>query len=182
MSQAVADLPDDVESLRAIIAAQAAELTEAALRLHSRDTLIEKLKAQLAALRRARFGASSEKVERTIEQLELALEDIEAAASETAPALPAKAESAKNKPARQPLPDHLPRLDEVERRFCDGISTGEIPSDFPVAARARQVINLARGLTMHAQLGAPRKELLKDAEEAADLVLLPRRRDAPREV
>jgi hypothetical protein len=95
MSQAVADLPDDVESLRAIIAAQAAELTEAALRLHSRDTLIEKLKAQIAALRRARFGASSEKVERTIEQLELALEDIEAAASETAPALPAKAESSK---------------------------------------------------------------------------------------
>jgi transposase len=113
MSQAVADLPDDVESLRAIIAAQAAELTEAALRLHSRDTLIEKLKAQLAALRRARFGASSEKVERTIEQLELALEDIEAAASETAPGLPAKAESSKNKPARQPLPDHLPRHDEV---------------------------------------------------------------------
>jgi AcrR family transcriptional regulator len=70
----------------------------------------------------------------------------------------------------------------VERRFCDGISAGEIPSDFPVAARARQVINLARGLTMHAQLGAPRKELLKDAGEAADLVLLPQRKDAPREV
>jgi AcrR family transcriptional regulator len=63
----------------------------------------------------------------------------------------------------------------VERRFCDGISAGEIPPDFPVATRARQVIDLARGLTMHAQLGAPRKELLKDAEEAADLVLLSRR-------
>ncbi|MBW6425955.1 hypothetical protein KX729_31715 [Rhizobium sp. XQZ8] len=46
-------------------------------------------------------------------------------------------------------------------------------SDFPVATRARQVIDLARGLTMHAQLGAPRNTLLKDAEEAADLVLLP---------
>ena len=45
----------------------------------------------------------------------------------------------------------------VERRFRDGISTGEIPSDFPVTTRARQVIDLARGLTMHAQLGAPRK-------------------------
>ena len=65
----------------------------------------------------------------------------------------------------------------VERRFCDGISTGEIPSDFPVTARARQVIDLARGLTMHAQLGAPRKVLLNDAREAADLVLLPRRGD-----
>src|SRR6201994_77883 len=57
----------------------------------------------------------------------------------------------------------------VERRFCDGISTGEIPSDFPVAARASQVLDLSRGLTMRAQLGVPRKLLLNDAEEAADL-------------
>jgi transposase len=67
MSQAVADLPENLESLRAIIAAQAAELAEANRRLHTRDTLIEKLRAQLALLRRARFGASSEKVERQIE-------------------------------------------------------------------------------------------------------------------
>jgi hypothetical protein len=62
----------------------------------------------------------------------------------------------------------------VERRFRDGISAGEIPSDFPVAARASQVMNLGRGLTMRAQMGASRKTLLKDAEEGADLVLLPR--------
>ena len=62
----------------------------------------------------------------------------------------------------------------LERRFRDGISAGEIPSDFPVAARATQVTDLARGLTMRAQIGTPRKTLLKDAEEAADLVLLPR--------
>lgn len=66
----------------------------------------------------------------------------------------------------------------VERRFCDGISAGEIPSDFPVATRARQVLDFARGLTMHAQIGAPRKALLMDAEEAADLVLLPQRENA----
>ncbi len=70
----------------------------------------------------------------------------------------------------------------VERRFCDGISTGEIPSDFPVAARASQVLDLSRGLTMRAQLGVPRKTLLNDAEEAADLVLLPRRGIAPPDV
>ena len=66
----------------------------------------------------------------------------------------------------------------LERRFREGISAGEIPSDFPVAARATQVTDLARGLTMRAQLGMPRKTLLKDAEEAADLVLLPRRGNA----
>ena len=62
----------------------------------------------------------------------------------------------------------------VERRFRDGISAGEIPSDFPVAARATQVTDLVRGLTMRARLGTPRRTLLRDAEEAADLVLLPR--------
>ena len=63
----------------------------------------------------------------------------------------------------------------VEGRFRDGITAGEIPSDFPVAVRARQVIDFARGLTMRALMGSPRKTLLYDAEEAADLVLLPRR-------
>src|SRR5271166_6389646 len=62
----------------------------------------------------------------------------------------------------------------LERRFRDGISAGEIPSDFPVAARARQVIDLVHGLTMRAKMGSTRKTLLRDAEEAADLVLLPR--------
>jgi AcrR family transcriptional regulator len=61
----------------------------------------------------------------------------------------------------------------VERRFRDGISAGEIPSDFPVAARASQVIDLVNGLTMRAKLGMARKTLLRDAEEATDLVLLP---------
>ena len=66
----------------------------------------------------------------------------------------------------------------VERRFCDAIGAGEIPPDFPVAARAKQVLDLARGLTMRAQMGTSRKMLLTDAEEAADLVLLPPRRNA----
>lgn len=63
----------------------------------------------------------------------------------------------------------------VEGRFRDAITAGEIPSDFPFAVRARQVLDFARGLTMRAQMGAPRKTLLKDAEEAADLMLSPRR-------
>ncbi|HEY4305340.1 MAG TPA: TetR/AcrR family transcriptional regulator [Gemmatimonadaceae bacterium] len=66
----------------------------------------------------------------------------------------------------------------VERRFCDGIDAGEIPSDFPVSARSRQVIDLSRGLTVRAQMGMSRATLLKDADEAAELVLLPRRGNA----
>ena len=62
----------------------------------------------------------------------------------------------------------------VERRFRDGISAGEIPADFPVAERATQVVDLVNGLAVRAKMGAPRKTLLKNAEEAADLGLLPR--------
>ncbi len=62
----------------------------------------------------------------------------------------------------------------VELRFRDGISAGEIPSDFPVAARASQVTDLVRGLTVRAKMGTARKTLLREAEEAADLLLLPR--------
>ncbi len=62
----------------------------------------------------------------------------------------------------------------VEGRFRDGITAGEIPPDFPVTVRASQLTDFARGLTMRAQMGTPRKTLLRDAEEAADLVLLPR--------
>ena len=66
----------------------------------------------------------------------------------------------------------------VERRFRDAIAAGEIPPDFPVAVRASQLTDFARSLTMRAQIGQSRKTLLKNAEEAADLLLLPRRGNA----
>lgn len=66
----------------------------------------------------------------------------------------------------------------VEGRFRDSITAGEIPSDFPVAERAIQVTDFARGLTMRALIGTSRKTLLKEAEEAADLVLLSRPENA----
>ena len=61
----------------------------------------------------------------------------------------------------------------LENRFRDGIGSGEIPHDFPVGARAIQATDFARGLTMRALLGTPRKTLLANAEEAANLLLLP---------
>ena len=66
----------------------------------------------------------------------------------------------------------------VEGRFRDAIIAKEIPSDFPVAVRAVQVTDFARGLTMRALIGTPRNTLLKEAEEAADLILLPLRGNA----
>lgn len=107
-----AALPNNVAALRAIVLAQHAELSG------QRD-LIARLRLQLARLRRMQFGRSSERLGREADQLELALEELEAdaptpAAPETPPA---EADSAgrreRRKPARRPLPDHLPR-DTVE--------------------------------------------------------------------
>ena len=60
----------------------------------------------------------------------------------------------------------------LERRFTDGINAGEVPPDFPAAARASQTVDFARSFTMRAQIGASRKTLLKDAEDSTDLLLL----------
>ncbi|MGL4941008.1 MAG: hypothetical protein ACRC44_06630 [Bifidobacterium asteroides] len=53
MSLATTSLPSDPDELRAFAAALQAEI-------HAKTLHIEKLKAELAALRRARFGRSSD--------------------------------------------------------------------------------------------------------------------------
>ncbi|MEQ9330203.1 IS66 family transposase [Thalassobaculum sp.] len=92
MTDAVDNLPDNVAELRAMV--------------RYRDLLIEKLKHQLAGLRRHRFGSSSE----ALDQLEMTLEEVEIAAA-AEPVGPSSADLAlaKGQPKRRPLPDHLPR-------------------------------------------------------------------------
>src|SRR5947209_6042841 len=79
----------------------------------SRDNEIEHLKLLIARLRRQQFGRKSEKLEREIAQLELRLDELEATQAEkVAPSqTPFVAAPAANavKPARRPLPEHLPR-------------------------------------------------------------------------
>jgi transposase len=87
--------------------------------LYAKSLQIEHLKAQLAVLRRARFGRSSEKLDRDIEQLELLLGELEESAAESSarseqaqqePTSPARAKPTDRKPGgRKPLPAHLPR-------------------------------------------------------------------------
>src|SRR5580704_14055556 len=81
VEKSIESFPDDIESLRRLVAAQRSELdAERAARvaaegaLLSRDLLIEKLKVQIARLKRMHFGRSSEKLASEIAQLELALE------------------------------------------------------------------------------------------------------------
>src|SRR5260221_6549877 len=80
----VDDLPTDPAALRRMLiaerearAAQAVELAAAKAGLVSKTLEIEKLKVQLARLRRQQFGRSSEKIDRIIEQLELMLDELE---------------------------------------------------------------------------------------------------------
>jgi len=120
MSLAKAALPSDPQALRAFAAALQAEL-------YGKTLHIEKLKAQLAVLRRARFGRSSEKLDAQVEQLELAIGDLEegeaenearATASDTAtpssPATPREREAS----GRKPLPAHLPRETVAHPAAC----------------------------------------------------------------
>jgi transposase len=108
------------EAVRALIAAQAATIRRQQAELAERRAEIARLKAQLARLRRMQFGRSSEKLDTAIAQLELALEELEeqdaAKPANAAPAAPADADGLK--PARRPLPAHLPREVVVHPVAC----------------------------------------------------------------
>ena len=106
------DLPEDIDSLKRLVREQQALLL-------SRDLEIEQLKLQLARLRRMQFGRSSEQLDAQIAQLELTLEDLEA--SEAALPLPSAVTPRieRVKPVRRPLPEHLPREEQVHRPACD---------------------------------------------------------------
>src|ERR1700746_4152803 len=85
MSLSSADLPSDPDALRAFalacqseLAQTTAELQAAKLAVQLRTLEIEKLKFQIAKLRRMQFGRSSERLARQIDQLELRLQELEA--------------------------------------------------------------------------------------------------------
>jgi hypothetical protein len=85
MANTAPELPDDIETLRALVVEQRTELALARSGLVEQRYEIEALKARLAKLLRAAFGQSSEKLRSDIEQLELLLADQEERAAETDP-------------------------------------------------------------------------------------------------
>ncbi len=100
---ATADLPDDIDALKAMIVAQGEQNA--------------RLETLVAALRKALFGRKSEKVDP--DQFELALEDIETgiaqieAEGEANPLVTPTRTSAPRQSNRGSLPKHLPRIEEV---------------------------------------------------------------------
>ena len=183
MALDLASLPDDVDALRALMAAQAAALADKDAALVQREAelagerlLVERLRVQLDCLRRMQFGRSSERLAAEADQLELALEELEAGGGEQAAATAPDADAAitgpepeRSKPARRPLPDHLPR-DVIEHAppcacpRCGGVlrRLGEyvtevldwVPGSFRVTRHARPKLS-CRSCEAIAQAPAP---------------------------
>ena len=82
MSQTPVNMPDDPAVLKAMIAALQAENAKMSATLRAHDLLVQALRIRIAKLKKQKFGASSEKIEREIKQLELALEDLMVATTE----------------------------------------------------------------------------------------------------
>ena len=118
-------LPTDLAAAHAMILAQREMLTIARSEVTVSRLELERLKLMLAKARREQFGQSSERGKQLIEQLELAIEDIEETQAEVgAKAEMAAPEAAKERrvrtprPPRKPLPDNLPVERIVEPPPC----------------------------------------------------------------
>ena len=102
------DLPNDVETLKRLLTEKDAALQLIRGELRSHKLEIERLRLELARLRRMQFGRSSEGLNDKIAQLELTLEELEVAEAAEPP--PSVAQPVVRKqPVRRPLPAHLPR-------------------------------------------------------------------------
>src|SRR5215469_10007926 len=116
-------LPDDVETLKAMLLSQEAALRERDAQmlklqelvdsqqaaLASRVAEVEHLKLLIAKLRRMQFGRKSEKLDHQIEQLELRLEELETDEGAAPVKIPKTPHVAAERAPRKPLPEHLPR-------------------------------------------------------------------------
>ena len=118
-------MPDgtDIAALKTALAAAEVKASEAEARAANAEAKVSDVEAEIAflkltieKLRREFFGSRSERKQRLLDQLELQLDELEANATEDELAVEkAAAETTqvkgftRRKPARKPLPAHLPR-------------------------------------------------------------------------
>ncbi len=114
---AVDFFPDEIDVLKAALMAERTARLEGEARASGAEALVAQLKLMIARLKRERFGASSERGRKLLDQLELQLEELEATAGEdmakAAAGVPADNIAVhgcnRRKPVRAPLPALLPR-------------------------------------------------------------------------
>lgn len=128
MSNAAEALPDDVAALKvALLEATAralqveAELANARARASDDQAMIAHQQLQIAKLQHQLYGQRSERAVRLLDQLALGFEELassatadEIAAEQAAARTTQVAAFSRKRPARQPLPEHLPRERVVE--------------------------------------------------------------------
>jgi transposase len=116
-------LPNDIARLKELVRTRDAELalaraeaSNARAEASSAEALIAHLRLTIEKLKRDLFGPRNERKARLLDQMELALEELEAAATEDELAAEKAAEAStqvraftRRRPARQPFPAHLPR-------------------------------------------------------------------------
>ena len=150
MNDTVEQLPDDLASALAALAAERARRVAAeveavtakeeaasakALVSHS-EALIARLKLEIEKVRRELYGSRSERKARLLEQMELQLEELEADAGEDelASEMVAKGSTVRaferKRPSRKPFPEHLPRERVViaAPTNCSCCGSGSCPS------------------------------------------------------
>jgi transposase len=114
--QAAADLPNDIEALKAALLATRAELAVAKAKNSDDEALIAHQALLIAKYKRELYGQRSERASRLIDQMELQFEELEASATEdelaaelAAAQTTTVAPFVRKRPARKPFPEHLPR-------------------------------------------------------------------------
>jgi transposase len=113
-----AELPNDVESLKRLLIAVDAKANIARAELIATQLEIERLRFQIACLKRERYGRSSEQIDSQIAQLALTLEDLEASQAALPPAPAAVKTAPPERPARRALPAELPRETVTHTAEC----------------------------------------------------------------
>jgi len=133
-----ADLPNDIEALKSLIiesstalADRTAKLAESSAKLQAAEALLlsrtlelEKLRFQVAYLKRIKYGRSSEQLDRELLQMQLSIEDLEASLAAKPIEVRPAAKQPADKPVRRPLPEHLPREETVHESSCNCPSCG----------------------------------------------------------
>jgi len=113
-----ADLPNDVEALKGIILERSAKLEAAEALLIFKNLELEKLRFEIACLKRAKYGRSSEQLDRELVQMQLSIEDLEASLAAKPPEVRPVPKQTTQKPVRRPLPEQLPREEIVHENPC----------------------------------------------------------------
>ena len=109
-------LPEEIDALKAALVTERTARQQAEARASGAEAMVAHLKLLIAKMRRDRFGPSSERGRRLLDQLELQLEELEASATEDEAAAEITSADAttvrgfsRKRPVRAPLPAHLPR-------------------------------------------------------------------------